>query len=147
MYTVVLKRVKQIFKEHVIALHYNYYSMNVIFIMIHVFNNISPCPFVHFFKKIFSLFHTNKKKIILVLGQLYVAARTEHKMTKCMDNARWPASAADRNGVGVLWYNIFGLGRLSDSVPMQVEFRKKDGIVQRCRFHRHTIAKCRYAGT
>jgi hypothetical protein len=61
-----------------------------------------------------------------------VAARAERKMTKCVDNARWPASAADRNGVGVLLrrLGVRGLGGLSEPVPMQVEFGQEDGVVQ-----------------
>jgi len=77
-----------------------------------------------------------------------VAALDEHKMTKCTDHAQWSASADDRNGVGVLWYDICGLGRLSYSMPMQMEFRQKDSVVQRRWLHRYTaIIRRRYAGT
>lgn len=74
-------------------------------------------------------------------------ARTEHKMTKCMDNARRPASSADRNGVGVLRSNVCGLGGLSEPVSMQVEFRKKDRVMQRRWILRNSaVTKRRHAG-
>lgn len=70
-----------------------------------------------------------------------MAARAEHKMTKCVDDARWPASAADRNGVGVLRRRgVRGLGGLSEPVPMQVELGKEDGAVQGRRVHGNTCA-------
>lgn len=83
-----------------------------------------------------------------ISGKLYVVVRTIHKMTKCKDNAWWPASAANHNGVGVLWYNICGLGRLSIALPMQVEFREKNSIVQGVKFYKNTIiTRCGHAST
>lgn len=68
-------------------------------------------------------------------------------MTKCTDNARRSASAAYRNGVGVLWRIVRGLGGLSVTVPMQMEFGQENGTVQRRRFHgRAALAGRGHAG-